>query len=108
VDSLKSIVLGGSDKNQVDAASWSFLLKELDANTSRLIARFRTGYSPIPGNILLQRIFVQPTSLFMQKRMLIGIKQRAEGNFRSSTAENIQVILWLLLFFYWLSLLLAF
>jgi len=97
-DSAKAIVFGGRDKNQMDAASWSFFLKETDINTTRLITRFRSSYSPTPVNILLQRIFVQPTSLFMQKRMLIGIKQRVEGNFQSSTAENIQVIMWLLLF----------
>ena len=98
VDSAKAIVLGGSDESQLNASSWSFLLQGLDVSNSRLIARFRSSYSPTLGNVLLQRIFVQPTSLFMQKRMLIGIKQRAEGTFRSSTSENIQVILWMLLF----------
>jgi hypothetical protein len=47
----------------------------------------------------MQRIFVQPTSLFMQKRMLLGLKQRAEGNFRTAIFENIQVSLWLFLGF---------
>jgi hypothetical protein len=98
VDSAKAIVMGGSDESQLNASSWSFLLQGLDVSNSRLIARFRSSYSPTLGNILLQRIFVQPTSLFMQKRMMIGIKQRAEGTFRSSVSENIQAILWLLIF----------
>lgn len=98
VDSANAIAMGVSDDNQFQAASWLFLIRASDSTTSRLIARFRSGYSPTLGNVLLQRIFVQPTSLFMQKRMLLGIKQRVEGTFRSSTAENIQVILWMLLF----------
>jgi hypothetical protein len=98
VDSAKAIIMGGSDESQLNASSWSFLIQGLDVSNSRLIARFRSSYSPTLGNILLQRIFVQPTSLFMQKRMMIGIKQRAEGTFRSSVSENIQAILWLLIF----------
>jgi len=98
VDSATAIVMGGSDPNQINAASWSLLIKASDVTTTRMIARFRSSYSPTLGNVLLQRIFVQPTSLFMQKRMLIGIKQRAEETFRSSVSENIQAILWLLIF----------
>lgn len=98
VDSAKMIVSGGRSENQIDASSWAFVLKELDINKTRLIARFRSSYSPGIGNILLQRIFVEPTSLFMQKKMLIGLKQRAEGTFHSSLQDHIQVILWMALF----------
>lgn len=98
VDSATAIVMGANENTQMGAVSWLFLLKECGADTSRLIARFRTSYPATLGSILLQRLFVQPTSLFMQKRMLLGIKQRADGMFRSATSENIQVILWLLLF----------
>ncbi len=94
-------------ENQVDGGSWSFLLKEVNTQNTRLIARFRSSYSPTVFNIALNRIFVQPASLFMQKRMLIGIQQRVEGTFRSSTPENIQVILWLILFFLLMILLLG-
>lgn len=98
VDSAKAIVSGGRNENHIDASSWSFLLKELDINKTRLIARFRSSYSPTIESVLLQRLFVEPTSLFMQKKMLIGLKQRAEGTFHSSVPDHIQVILWMVLF----------
>ncbi|MBN2093210.1 hypothetical protein JW964_26540 [candidate division KSB1 bacterium] len=99
VESPRVLVAGGINENQVDGASWSFLLREVDTQNTRVLARFRSSYSPTVFNIALNRLFVQPTSLFMQKRMLLGIQQRVEGTFRSSTPENIQVILWLILFF---------
>lgn len=99
VESPSAIASGIHDEKMIGASSWSFLLRETDAQNTRLIARFRSSYSPTAFNIALNRIFVQPASLFMQKRMLIGIQQRVEGTFRSSTPENIQAILWLILFF---------
>jgi hypothetical protein len=99
VDSAHTLVLGAASSNQRDAGSWAFRLDALEPSATRLIARFRSGYTPTLSNILMQRIFVQPTSLFMQKRMLLGLKQRAEGNFRTAIFENIQVSLWLFLGF---------
>lgn len=99
VNPNQSLLLGGSDS--ANATTWAFLLIPVEAQSTRLLVRYRTAYPPTLANQLFQRLFVQPASLFMQKRMLIGIQQRAEGTFVSATSDNIQIILWLVLAVIW-------
>ncbi len=99
VASGEKMVLGIISENQTDASRWSFVMEKSDANTTRLIARFQNRFAPTPGNFVIQRIFIQPTSLFMQKKMLNGLKQRAEGKIPPVYFDNIQVGLWLFLAF---------
>jgi len=58
--------------------SWSFLLEEVDHGKTRLITRNRM---PVPG--VLDRIRLElmlPGAFVMMRKMLLGIKQRAERN----------------------------
>lgn len=59
-------------------SSWVFFLDELDEETTRLISRSRNDWSRGLGNALVFGIF-GPISLMMQRKMLLGIKQRAEA-----------------------------
>lgn len=70
------LVLLLRDKTQT--GSWVFFLEELDANTSRLISRSRNDYSRSLGNTLTFGI-LGPISIVMDRKMLLGIKKRAEG-----------------------------
>ena len=58
--------------------SWVFLLEELDEGKTRLISRSRNDYNPSLGNALVFGFF-GPVSLMMDRKMLLGIKQRAEA-----------------------------
>jgi hypothetical protein len=59
-----------TSKTWVDV--WSFVLKPVDAQTTRLVIRTRTM------NVGGIWDIVEPISFMMQRAMMIGIKQRAE------------------------------
>ncbi len=58
--------------------SWVFFLEELNEGITRLISRSRNDWSRGLGNALVFGIF-GPISLVMDRKMLLGIKQRAES-----------------------------
>jgi len=58
--------------------SWVFFLDELDEGTTRLISRSRNDWNRSLGNALVFGVF-GPVSLVMDRKMLLGIKQRAEA-----------------------------
>ena len=59
------------------AFSWAFILVPLDSERTRLISRWRNLSQTSPWNTLTD-IFVVPLDFLMTRRMLQGIKQRAE------------------------------
>ena len=58
---------------------WTFFVEPIDAQTTRLIERFRLNYSPSTQNHVAVRAFLEPGSFVMERKMLLGIKQRAEA-----------------------------
>lgn len=70
-------------KALVLAGSWGFLLKEIDSHTTRLIARGWGDAIPDLRNALLHflywRVLFEPAHFLMERKMLLGIKQRAES-----------------------------
>ena len=71
----RAIVLGGDDP----PTTWVFNLEPIDSNTTRLIVRWRQGYEPTPGNVLMWRLFTDPITFVMERKMLQGIKVRVEA-----------------------------
>ena len=61
-------------------ASWGFILRRLDERTTRLYARFRLDEDPRPLWGLLYALVVDIPHFVMERKMLLGIKQRAEGS----------------------------
>ena len=59
--------------------SWLFLLEEQDDRTTRLISRSRNDWNESLGNTIFYGIF-GPLTLEMDRKMLLGIKKRAEGS----------------------------
>jgi hypothetical protein len=59
--------------------SWEFFLDEHDEGTTRLISRWRGDYNPSLGNAVIYRVFTEPISFVMDRKMLRGIKRRAEA-----------------------------
>ena len=51
----------------------------IDDNRSRLITRFRQRFKPTLSNWITWRVFVDPISFVMERKMLQGIKARAEN-----------------------------
>ncbi len=58
--------------------SWVFVLKELGEQTTRVIERMRADYQPRLWLAPLVYLLLEPVAFVMERKMLLGIKQRAE------------------------------
>lgn len=65
---------------RVRGGIWQFLLEPIDANRTRLILR---GAAPDKTNLLYDLIF-DPGHFIMERKMMLGIKERAERIARSA------------------------
>ena len=72
----RAIILGGDDP----PTTWSFILEPIDEHSTRLIIRFRQQYEPSFGNVVAWRVFTDPITFVMERKMLQGIKLRAEAD----------------------------
>jgi hypothetical protein len=61
------------------AASWGFYLVGQADGATRLVERWRADYTPTVMNAVFYRAFLEPGAFLMQRKMLLGIKARAEG-----------------------------
>jgi hypothetical protein len=59
--------------------SWVFFLAPINEKTTRLIIRIRLVYEPNLSNVLMWRVFTDPITFVMERKMLQGIKVRAEA-----------------------------
>ena len=57
---------------------WTFVLQPVGERTTRLLSRTRYDYSPLPVGLILRPV-LEPLQFIMERRMLLGIKARAEG-----------------------------
>jgi hypothetical protein len=57
----------------------AFVLEQVDERVTRLLFRQRLDWSPALANTLMYRVFLEPVSFVMGRKMLKGIKQRAEA-----------------------------
>ncbi len=61
------------------AASWLFLVEPLGSGRSRFISRFRVGYSEsLAADLRYRPMLVEPVGFVMDRRMLLGVKERVE------------------------------
>lgn len=74
VDPGRSVVLGNT---------WAFVLRPIDQWTTRLIVRGRGEFEPDLKNrflnFLLWRVVFEPAHFIMERKMMLGIKKRAEA-----------------------------
>jgi hypothetical protein len=56
-------------------ATWQFILEALDENSTRLFVRQRLAFSP---DLTIVWRLTEPVAFVMERKMLLGIKQRAE------------------------------
>lgn len=77
VDRMRSLVLYSRDDQAVIA--WSFVLELDERGDTRLIVRDRTDFVPTPWQYLIWRFLSEPIHFVMERKMLLGLKQRAEA-----------------------------
>ncbi len=73
--------------------SWAFLLAPVDEYSTRLLARYRLDYQPnnIVNNLLWR--VLEPAQFIMERKMLMGIKARAELDTRLPAGGAIDELL---------------
>jgi hypothetical protein len=59
--------------------AWTFLLRPVAGDRSRLVVRFQSDFEPTPLGLLMNKWALGPVHFAMERRMLLGIKQRAEA-----------------------------
>jgi len=79
--------------------TWSFSLVPVDGKTTRLIIRGRRIESPNQSIGLLYSPVVDSGQFILERKMMVGIKERAEGTLKQQTDDIIQVLLWMAAFF---------
>lgn len=70
-------------------ASWAFVLEDPEdqelpdyACGTRLLIRWRLDYTPTRSNEIMWKAFVEPINFVMERKMMLGLKERAEANRR--------------------------
>ena len=72
--------LGDKMPEQYVNRSWVFFLDCADRKTTRLIVRSRLDYNPNILNKIAWRIFTDPISFVMERKMLLNIKRIVEAS----------------------------
>jgi hypothetical protein len=58
--------------------TWTFVLRELGDGATRLIVRMRSDFKPTPLGVLANKYALEPVHFAMERKMVLGIKDRAE------------------------------
>jgi hypothetical protein len=91
-DAGRALVLGGvgDDDARLHAgrpsSTWAFIVQPVDDRTCRLVVRSRAGG-------LMARL-QGPVQFVMQRKMMLGIKQRAEGTWAPSLGDVLVPLSW--------------
>jgi hypothetical protein len=84
----RTLVLGSGPEETLTPASWVFHLEPIDSGV-RLIVRSRNGYQPGVMNTFIWRVMTDPIFFVMERRMLIGIRDRAEAYDADMTSASV-------------------
>ena len=60
------------------SVSWGFYLFERSDSTTRFVERWQADWNPAFHNNVFYRVFLEPGAFIMERKMLLGIKERAE------------------------------
>jgi hypothetical protein len=89
----RALVLRQAPPENPSLGTWAFVLSPIDAQTTRLLLRAR-GSDPVgvpkPVWRSLSLLLIEPMYFVMNRKMLLGIKQRAERS-RRQAPERVEV-----------------
>jgi hypothetical protein len=60
------------------AASWAFVVRPIDAGSSRLVVRWRAAWRPAVPASIANVVGLEPMHFVMERKMILGIRERAE------------------------------
>jgi hypothetical protein len=80
IESGRFLVLhaGHPQTGQPFSDSWVFFLEPITEKTTRLLVRNRRNYEPNLESVILWRVLTEPAHFVMERKMLLGLKERAE------------------------------
>jgi len=79
--------------------SWAFIVEPArDATQARLIVRSRTLAATSRTNLVFQRLFFEPLHFVMEKKMMVGIRERVAGRGPTPVGDAVQIAAWVVLF----------
>ena len=84
VDAPHLLVLGPGTSREKAMASgmlypcWTFSLRSEGAARTRLVVRFQSDFRPGPRGWLMNKYALEPIHFLMERKMMLGIKERAE------------------------------
>jgi hypothetical protein len=84
----------GTPLTAPEDGSWTFVVQPLDGYTTRLLIRGRGPVTRSWLGLAFDRSVFEPVHFVMERRMMVGIKQLAEGQDRRRVINRLQVALW--------------
>lgn len=87
IEPHRALILNLGEADKPCPGTWQFVLDERPAESTRLILRSRTS-TESPLLVRLSDLVMEPGYLIMSRRMLVGIKQRAESQTRRAVAQR--------------------
>jgi hypothetical protein len=78
--------------------TWAFVVEPIDRDTSRLIVRSRARGSLGLLGAAFERAVFEPLHFAMERKMMEGIKARAEGQRVSRRRDDLEIALWTVTF----------
>ena len=60
------------------SVSWAFVMEPAGPGRTRLLVRWRSAFPPTVGQYLTNKYILEPIHFTMERRMMLGIKERAE------------------------------
>lgn len=79
------VLVLGPDGSREDALAsdlpypcWTFHLRALTDSRTRLVVRFQSDFKPTPLGWLVNKYALEPVHFVMERKMMLGIKDRAE------------------------------
>jgi hypothetical protein len=88
----------GTSLDEPENGSWTYVLEEIDADTTRLLIRGRGSVRHSLLGVAFDRGFFEPVHFFMERRMMIGLKQVIENGGRDRALNNVHIALWVITF----------
>jgi hypothetical protein len=81
IEPQRALVLRAGDPQHEPAPieeSWTFYLEEISPGVTRLLVRDRRSYRPTFTDFVTWQVITEPLDFIMERKMLWGIKERAE------------------------------
>jgi hypothetical protein len=81
VEKQRALILGGpnSPDPRIPPVTWAFVLEPAPGNTTRLLIRWRARPSVSLADTILNKYMIEPIHFIMERRMMLGIRERAEA-----------------------------